>query len=103
MILILGIVIGVVVGGVGVWFLVLGNGDEGLAAGKTSAQQREKEERKLEILRLMGEKGQISNDEVEKALGVSDASATRYLDELEREGRIRQVGKTGRFVTYTLT
>ncbi len=27
-------------------------------------------------------------------------AATRYLDELEKEGRIRQVGQTGRYVYY---
>lgn len=45
-------------------------------------------------------KGKISNDEVEKLLHVSDATATRYLEVLEKEGKIKQVGKTGRGVTY---
>ncbi len=38
----------------------------------------------------------------ETALGVSDATATNYLQELEREGRIEQIGERGRFVTYRL-
>ncbi len=42
----------------------------------------------------------ITNDEVEKLLRVSDATATRYLDTLEKEGRVRQEGKTGRSVVY---
>ena len=29
---------------------------------------------------------------------VSDSTATRYLDQLEKEGKIEQVGKTGKYV-----
>ena len=45
--------------------------------------------------------GEISNDEVEKLLHVSDATATRYLSALEKQGKVKQVGKTGHAVTYT--
>ena len=45
--------------------------------------------------------GIITNDEVEKLLHVSDATATRYLSALEKEGKIQQVGKTGKAVEYT--
>jgi Fic family protein len=44
----------------------------------------------------------ISNNEVEKMLNVSDATATRYLDELEQEGKVEQMGRTGKYVTYRL-
>lgn len=44
---------------------------------------------------------QVTNDEVEKLLHVSDATATRYLDILEKEGKIKQIGKTGRNVRYS--
>ena len=43
----------------------------------------------------------ITNDEVEKFLHVSDATATRYLSQLEKEGRIKQNGKTGHMVSYS--
>ena len=43
----------------------------------------------------------VGNDEVEKLLHVSDATATRYLSVLEREGKIKQLGKTGKGVVYT--
>jgi predicted HTH transcriptional regulator len=56
--------------------------------------------RKEKIMQLIEGKNSISNDEVEKALNVSDATATNYLDELEKEGLIEQLGSTGRFVTY---
>ncbi|MEX2029271.1 MAG: hypothetical protein WD963_02200 [Candidatus Paceibacterota bacterium] len=44
---------------------------------------------------------QVTNDEVEKLLHVSDATATRYLSQLKKEGRIKQNGKTGRGVSYS--
>ena len=42
----------------------------------------------------------ITNDQVEKVMNVSDAAATRYLSQLEKEGRIQQVGKIGHAVKY---
>lgn len=43
----------------------------------------------------------ITNDEVEKFLHVSDATASRYLSQLEKEGRIKQHGNTGAGVSYS--
>ena len=42
----------------------------------------------------------ITNDEVEKLLHVSDATATRYLQALEKENKIKQTGVTGKAVFY---
>lgn len=50
---------------------------------------------------VAGTSDQITNDWVQKKLGVSDATAVRYLDELEKEGIIKQVGETGRSTYYT--
>ena len=44
----------------------------------------------------------ITSDEVEKLLDVSDQTARKYLNELEDENRIVQLGETGRGVTYRL-
>lgn len=44
----------------------------------------------------------ISNKEVAKALNISVATARRYLDDLESEKKIKQLGKTGKKVIYTL-
>ena len=41
---------------------------------------------------LLQDKGRITNDEAQKELGVSDATATRYLDELEKDNKIIQQG-----------
>ncbi|MDO8594315.1 MAG: winged helix-turn-helix domain-containing protein [bacterium] len=46
------------------------------------------------------QKGSITNDEVQAFLGVSDATAERYLQELETAGRINQVGDMGKNVSY---
>ena len=56
---------------------------------------------KLEkIMTELSKKNKITNDEVEKLLHVSDATATRYLSALEKQGKIKQIGKTGKAVTY---
>ena len=69
---------------------------------KARATIQDRKRKKLEkILELLGKKEKITNDEVEKLLHVSDATATRYLSALEKEGKIKQVGKTGTGVEYT--
>lgn len=52
------------------------------------------------MLDLLEKEGKISNNNVESLLGVSDSTATRFLEELEELGYIRQVGKVGRGVYY---
>jgi Fic family protein len=64
--------------------------------------QTQKEERKGRILGLFQDKESVTNDNVQALLGVSDATATNYLSELEKEGKIFQEGSLGRFVTYRL-
>jgi len=69
---------------------------------KARATIQDRKHKKLEkILEAVNAKGKITNDEVEKLLHVSDATATRYLSALEKEGKIQQVGKTGKAVEYT--
>jgi len=45
---------------------------------------------------------QIQNNDVEKLVGVSNATAERYLNELEKEGKLVQHGTIGPEVFYTL-
>jgi len=49
----------------------------------------------------VGQEG-ITTENVEKLLDVSGATARKYLNELEDEGKIKQNGKTGKDVYYTL-
>ncbi|MDP3763007.1 MAG: HTH domain-containing protein [bacterium] len=53
-------------------------------------------------LAFIREKGSVSNEEIRERLGVSSRTAVRYLDELEKEGKVEQVGKVGHAVTYRL-
>lgn len=53
-----------------------------------------------ETLSLFSERESITNSDARKALEVSSRTAVRYLDELERQGKIIQIGKTGQSVTY---
>lgn len=61
-----------------------------------------KKERLREILELLqgSETGEISNAEIRQELGMSERSVVRYMDELEREGKVEQIGATGRSVIY---
>lgn len=64
-------------------------------------QTERKEREKVAIVDLV-ESGSspLTNERVRQELGLSESTVTRYLDELEREGKIRQVGKTGAHVYY---
>ena len=52
-------------------------------------------------MEALSKKNKITNDEVEKLLYISDATATRYLSVLVKEGKIRKVGTVGSGVAYT--
>jgi len=65
-------------------------------------QSRNKRERKEKILEFLRRNGKIQNNDVEKIAGVSNATAERYLDELEKAGVLIQHGKIGPSVFYTL-
>ncbi|MFA5877378.1 MAG: DeoR family transcriptional regulator [Candidatus Paceibacterota bacterium] len=68
---------------------------------KARAVIQSRKRKKLEkIMEVVNAKGKITNDQVEKLLHVSDATATRYLTQLEKEGKVQQVGKTGKSVQY---
>jgi predicted HTH transcriptional regulator len=54
------------------------------------------------IIDLFNDKEELSNLEVRKVLSVSSRTAVRYLDELEKEGKVEQVGKVGKSVLYRL-
>ncbi|TSC63770.1 MAG: serine/threonine protein kinase [Parcubacteria group bacterium Gr01-1014_91] len=71
-----------------------------LVKARVAIQDRKRKKRD-KILQALNTKNKITNDEVEKLLHVSDATATRYLSALEKEGKIRQVGKTGTGVVYS--
>lgn len=57
---------------------------------------------KEKITAFLAQKREASNAELREHLGVGDRSIIRYMDELEKEGKVEQVGNTGRGVTYRL-
>jgi len=71
-------------------------------AGFIAKQVEHKTENKQKILAFVHEHGKIQNNDVEKLAGVSNATAERYLDELEKEGKLTQHGTIGQNVFYTL-
>lgn len=61
-----------------------------------------KNAKKEQALALLRERGALSNNEIREHLGVSRRTVVRYLDALEREGKVEQVGGIGRGVVYRL-
>ena len=55
------------------------------------------------ICKLLKENKKLNNKEIRDNLGVSQTSVTRYLDELENEGKVEQVYKSGPYVYYKLS
>ena len=74
-------------------------GRDVLSKARATIQSRKKSNLE-KIMTELEKKGKVTNDEVEKLLHVSDATATRYLSALEKDGKIKQVGKTGIGVVY---
>ena len=72
---------------------------EFLGKARVAIQDRKRKKRD-KIMLALTTKNKITNDEVQKLLRVSDATATRYLSALEKENKIKQVGKTGHGVVY---
>jgi Fic family protein len=71
-------------------------------AGFIAKQIEQKAENKQKILTFVQAHEKIQNNDVEKLAGVSNATAERYLDELEKEGKLTQHGTIGQSVFYTL-
>lgn len=90
-----------IVGGIIGFLVALGIRDDKQAK-FFNKQSKDKAEHKEKILKIFAADNNVTNNEIQKALGISDASATRYLDELEKDEKIEQVGKEGRGVVYKL-
>src|SRR3989344_1345218 len=79
--------------------------------GLIEKQMERKAENKKKILEFIQAHGptsprlrrarKIQNNDVEKLVGVSNATAERYLDEMEKEGKLTQHGTIGQGVFYS--
>lgn len=68
--------------------------------GIVAVRSKEKIRNISKLIEFVNKKEKITNNDVERKLKVSNATATRYLDELEEIGKIKQVGRTGKSVYY---
>jgi predicted HTH transcriptional regulator len=71
----------------------------GLAEYNQLLQER-KEKIKNQIFEMFKENEKITNSDIVEKLDISKTSTVRYLDELEEEGKVKQIGKVGRNVHY---
>jgi len=67
-----------------------------------NVKQKMKQENLDKILVLINEKGEVDNKDIKHLLNMSQTSATRYMDILEKMDKIEQVGDAGRGVFYKL-
>lgn len=71
------------------------------STGFIAKQMEQKAKNKQKILEFVQANGKIQHHDVEKLTGVSNATAERYLSELEKEGKLTQHGTIGQAVFYT--
>lgn len=108
-------IIGLIVGG-GIVYFIMSRLDSKTSNGTSGQNNDDKgnpnpavETRKENLAKLeefiaaKSAEDKITNDEVQKMLKVSDATAERYLQELEKNGLIKQVGNIGKDVYYQKT
>ncbi|MDC1205461.1 hypothetical protein N8083_01275 [Candidatus Pacebacteria bacterium] len=65
-------------------------------------RESDKQQEELAVCRGEEIKKGSTRASVERLLEVSDRTAGTYLEELEMEGKVKQVGETGRSVYYVL-
>ena len=93
--------LGVVAGGVLFWYRSRSRSQEPRKPWcGVPEMERQKDIRKGQLLDLFDIENKVTNNDVQKLLDVSDATATRYLQELEDEDQNTQVGAEGRSVYY---
>ena len=61
-----------------------------------------KEAAKAKIITALKARGSLKNEEIADLAKISSATVVRYMDELENERKVVQVGATGKSVVYRL-
>ncbi|MEX0931844.1 MAG: HTH domain-containing protein [Candidatus Paceibacterota bacterium] len=69
---------------------------------KVYNQITRKNENKEKAFIFIQERGSVSNEEIRSHLGVARRTVVKYMNELEKEGRVEQIGDAGRGVLYRL-
>jgi len=96
--LIFGLAIGTIIGFVAGYFIGKRNKSETFVNDAEKLKSENISKLKEHLKSLID--GNIDNSDVRKLLNVSDTTACRYLDDLEKEGIIKQVGTDGPKVYY---
>ena len=105
--------IGVLTGALAVWVVYAGfkykdmedkEGDKVsfMRRGLVARQRHAKNRNLNKIVELLKEKGELANADIRDELGVSARTIVNYMDELESEGVVEQIGDTGRDAKYKL-
>lgn len=84
----LNFILGLIIGGAGVWVMMRKR-----KINLNPMQSEHKEQNLEKVMAIAREKGEIRNDDIQYVLGVSDATAERYLGELEAQGKLVQIGE----------
>jgi len=92
------IAIGIIVGGIAGYFI--GKRKKGESFVNDAELIKSENITKLKEYLNSQTDSEINNEDVRKLLDVSDTTACRYLDDLEKEGLIKQVGTDGPKVYY---
>ena len=87
---------------IGSYFSPFAKATEDRGVGLIFGQAKKKQENKKKILEFLKSNKKIANNDVEKLCNVSNATAERYLNQLEKGGKLTQHGKIGTDVFYTL-
>ena len=109
---ILGLIIGIIVGVI-VALIIANNkktketppddSDKSKSINPAVKVKQERLEKLSDFISKKSADDKITNNEVEKLLNISDATAERYLQELESKGVIRQIGESGKHIYYQKT
>lgn len=85
-----------------VWFILKEESPAKAKNRQKALTEREENHRAnlAKVLNMAQISDRLTNNDIERTLGVSDSTATRYLQELEDLGKIEQVGTEGRAVYY---
>ena len=67
---------------------------------KANKERQDRKQEHLSVIEKLGKSGSINNGVVRDLLHVSQTSATRYLEELVKQGKMKKSGK-GKAITYS--
>lgn len=88
-----------------IWKGFLGERAKGVVegiCGVVTGRSKIKIENKQKILEFLQKNGKASNSELRELVGVSERTIVDYMDELEKDGKTRQIHETGRSTHYIL-